>query len=80
MHSSGIMQPTNLIHHGKGAIWLNDVNCSGSESKLLDCNSNNVTFQCEHYWHDVGVHCFLSCSTEDEGMKVRSNWLINVNR
>ncbi|VDI25915.1 Hypothetical predicted protein [Mytilus galloprovincialis] len=66
-YCSGIMQPGNLIRHGKGAIWLNDVNCSGSESKLLDCNFNNVTIQCDHFWNDVSIHCFLNCSTEDEG-------------
>ncbi|XP_071142954.1 scavenger receptor cysteine-rich domain-containing protein DMBT1-like [Mytilus edulis] len=65
-YCSGIMQPSNLIYDGKGAIWLNDVNCSGSENKLLDCNFNNVTYQCYHR-DDVGIHCFLSCSTEDEG-------------
>lgn len=66
--SSGIMQPAKLIQNGHGAVWLNEVMCSGSESKLLDCKFNNVTLQCDH-WDDVGVHCFLNCSTEDEGMK-----------
>ncbi|CAC5424574.1 DMBT1 [Mytilus coruscus] len=65
-YCSGIMQPANRIRSGYGAVWLNGVNCSGSESKLLDCNFNNVTSQCEHY-EDVGIHCFLNCSTEDEG-------------
>ncbi|CAC5364714.1 unnamed protein product [Mytilus coruscus] len=70
--NSGIMQPANLIWNGHGAVWLNDVNCSGSENKLLDCNFNNVTIQCVHH-DDVGIHCFLNCSTEDEGMKVKTN-------
>ncbi|XP_063406060.1 deleted in malignant brain tumors 1 protein-like [Mytilus trossulus] len=80
-YCSGIMQPANLIRHGKGAIWLNDLNCSGSESRLLDCNFNNVTLQCEHYWHDVGVHCFLSCSTEDEGrLRIAAGYALHQGR
>ncbi|CAG2193299.1 unnamed protein product [Mytilus edulis] len=73
-YCSGIMQPRQLINHGYGAIWLNDVNCSGSESKLLDCDFNNVTLQCDH-WYDIGVHCFLNCSTEDEGdLRIRPGY------
>lgn len=68
------MQPATRIRSGQGAIWLNDVNCSGSESKLLDCHFNNVTYQCYH-WHDIGVHCFINCTTEDEGMIVKTNVL-----
>ncbi|XP_063406012.1 deleted in malignant brain tumors 1 protein-like [Mytilus trossulus] len=80
-YCSGIMQPANHIRHGKGAIWLNDVNCSGSESKLLDCNFNNVTLQCDHYWNDVGVHCFLSCSTEDEGrLRIANGYALHQGR
>ncbi|CAG2189330.1 unnamed protein product [Mytilus edulis] len=78
-YCSGIMQPANLIRHGKGAIWLNDVNCSGSESKLLDCNFNNVTFQCDHFWNDVGIHCFLNCSTEDEvTLSIKDDWKLST--
>ncbi|VDI10691.1 deleted in malignant brain tumors 1 protein [Mytilus galloprovincialis] len=80
-YCSGIMQPANFIHHGKGAIWLNDVNCSGSENKLLDCNFNNVTLQCDHYWNGVGVHCFLSCSTEDEGrLRIANGYAMHQGR
>lgn len=73
VYSSGIMQPRSLIRDGVGPIWLNDVKCSGSESKLLNCNFNTDTSKCRHY-HDVGIHCFLNCSTEDAGIHlVKSN-------
>lgn len=61
------MHPAHLISNGDGVIWFNDVKCSGSESKLQNCSFNNNIQQCNHH-DDVGVHCFLSCSAEDEGM------------
>ncbi|VDI23188.1 Hypothetical predicted protein, partial [Mytilus galloprovincialis] len=64
-YCSGIMQPYDLIRNGRNAIWLTEVKCSGSESKLLNCEYNTDTLQCNHH-HDVGVHCFLSCSANDQ--------------
>ncbi|XP_063406061.1 neurotrypsin-like [Mytilus trossulus] len=64
-YCSGLMHPANRIRDGKGAIWLNDVNCTGSESKLLHCTYNPDSTRCRHY-NDVGVHCFLSCLSEDD--------------
>ncbi|CAC5355692.1 unnamed protein product [Mytilus coruscus] len=67
-YCSGMMIPSNLVYDGQGAIWLNDVDCSGSETKLLNCSYSIETSQCHHY-EDVGVHCFLSCpAEEDEGL------------
>ncbi|VDI17542.1 Hypothetical predicted protein [Mytilus galloprovincialis] len=64
--SSGIMQPAHMIDDGIGAIWLNEVNCTGAESTLLQCAYNADSLHCSHH-EDVGIHCFLSCSTKDEG-------------
>ena len=56
--------PTDAVafssaHFGAGAgpIHLDNVDCSGSESNLLDCSSSS-TFSC-FYGHseDVGVRC-----------------------
>ncbi|CAG2219115.1 PRSS12 [Mytilus edulis] len=63
---SGIMQPAHMIDDGIGAIWLNEVNCTGAESTLLQCAYNADSLHCSHH-EDVGIHCFLSCSTKDEG-------------
>lgn len=60
------MQPAHMIDDGIGAIWLNEVNCTGAESTLLQCAYNADSLHCSHH-EDVGIHCFLSCSTKDEG-------------
>lgn len=77
--SSGETIPSNLVDDGQGTIWLNNVDCSGSENKLINCTYSNGTSHCRH-WHDVGIDCF-SCATEDEGRvlfktNVRSNLFI----
>lgn len=63
-----MMIPSNRVDDGQGSIWLNDVDCSGTETKLLNCSHSIETSQCHHY-EDVGLHCFLSCPAEEnEGM------------
>ena len=42
---------------GTGEIWLDDVDCSGSESSLSECSHNGVgVHNCGHY-EDVGIAC-----------------------
>ncbi|CAC5402548.1 PRSS12 [Mytilus coruscus] len=60
------MQAASMVDDGIGAIWFNEVNCTGSESKLLQCAYNVDSLHCSHH-EDVGIHHFLSCSTKDEG-------------
>ena len=45
---------TSVFGEGIGRIWLGDVRCSGSETRLIDCR--NDTFYCRHD-EDVGVRC-----------------------
>ena len=42
---------------GSGQIWLDNVACTGSESRLIDCSANPLGFHnCGHY-EDAGVRC-----------------------
>ena len=41
---------------GSGTIYLNDVACTGSESRLMDCTYDPDTSDCGHH-DDAGVRC-----------------------
>ena len=42
---------------GSGSIWLDNVECSGEERRLLDCNSATLgSHNCAHS-EDAGVNC-----------------------
>ncbi|XP_051974982.1 deleted in malignant brain tumors 1 protein-like [Xyrauchen texanus] len=41
-----------------GPVWMNGINCTGSESALMDCTSNG--WGSRYYWHDQDV--VVSCT------------------
>ena len=43
---------------GIGPILMSDVECRGSESRLLDCLNSEITADKSHA-EDIGVHCQL---------------------
>jgi deleted-in-malignant-brain-tumors protein 1 len=50
--------------NGQGQIWLSDVQCDGTETRLIDCASNHLgVHYCLHY-EDAGVSC-PTCATGD---------------
>ncbi|CAG2220744.1 unnamed protein product [Mytilus edulis] len=62
---SGQAIPSNIVDDGEGTIWFDNVDCSGSENKLINCSYSIDTSQCQH-WYDVGLHCYLNCPPEEE--------------
>uniref|UniRef100_A0A672RTV0 Soluble scavenger receptor cysteine-rich domain-containing protein SSC5D n=1 Tax=Sinocyclocheilus grahami TaxID=75366 RepID=A0A672RTV0_SINGR len=48
------------LGQGSGQIWMDDVNCTGTESSLMNCRTGGWgTHNCQHS-HDSGVICNLT--------------------
>ena len=41
---------------GTGNIWLDNMECTGTESRLIDCPHDPNTDDCNHF-EDAGVTC-----------------------
>ena len=45
------------VPDGTGQIWLDNVNCRGTEARLIDCPANPLgSHNCAHF-EDAGVNC-----------------------
>ena len=58
----GAVPLTSGFTDGVGQIWLDNVNCVGSETRLIDCPRSNPigTHNCVHA-EDAGVRCQAAC-------------------
>ena len=52
------LEPTDFVYNKvSGNILLDEVNCTGEESQLLECGHNGIgDHDCSHY-QDAGVRC-----------------------
>ena len=48
---------SDQILDGTGQIWLEDVHCAGTESRLINCPSSPIGSQNCNHNNDVGVIC-----------------------
>ena len=62
--------PEGRLGVGSGPIYLNNVYCTGNESKLLDCKHYTFLYEyCEHSY-DAGVICMnenKNCANNSTG-------------
>ena len=55
---AGALAQTNAFFgQGTGTIWLDDVQCSGSEAQLVDCPDNGFGVHNCNHGEDAGVTC-----------------------
>ena len=64
----GAMATFTGFINGDGQTWLDNVQCSGSESRLIDCPADPLgTHNCVHT-NDVGVRC----------QPIQGNYILNL--
>ena len=55
------------VRDGSGPIWLDDLSCRGTETRLIDCSSRTLgTHNCRHS-DDIGVSCQRTGPTCTQG-------------
>lgn len=55
--ADSIARSNAYFGQGSGSILMNNVGCTGSESRLIDCSYSSSTSSCSHS-EDAGVQCY----------------------
>ena len=57
--------------HGTGKIWIDQLNCTGTEDSIFDCSMNEAgKHDCEHR-EDAGVDCYRELPQRPSSMPIR---------
>ena len=57
LHTGATALSRATFGQGTGQIWLDNVACTGSETRLIDCPANALgSHNCQHS-EDAGVRC-----------------------
>ncbi|CAC5367195.1 LOXL2_3_4 [Mytilus coruscus] len=60
----------NIVRTGNGKVWLDDIKCTGVESKLTDCVIENWGITSRYHSGDVGIRC----SNDSTKIIIMSQW------
>ena len=61
---------------GTGYIWLDDVQCTGSETHLVNCTNEGIgNHNCEHD-EDAGVQCINMGESISKKHCMQCNWML----
>ena len=64
IYCSYVGQEVNISRYGvgRGQIWLDDIDCNGTERHIANCSRNDwAIHNCAHY-EDVAVFCHAKVS------------------
>ena len=66
---SGALRAVDNAFYGRGngSVWLDNVECTGNETSLLNCRHRRigrVDYSCRDHHNDAGVVCFDGRSTQ----------------
>ena len=53
----GVPETWAYIGEGSGPIFMDDVNCAGTELRLADCSHNGINVHNCYHIEDAGVAC-----------------------
>ena len=71
VYAAGTALFSNSFTQGSGQIWLDDVSCRGTESRLIDCPANPLgQHNCRHS-EDAGVRCVPTSDCTQGGIRLQ---------
>lgn len=73
-YKSGIAKKSGQFGLGTGPIWLDNVNCQGTEKGIEDCAHNGFNIQNCNHMEDAGVICSGKYSIDGPA----NTWLVPV--